>query len=39
MKKLIARAALAFALIAGTAAVLSVHPQLALADGCNGSSC
>jgi hypothetical protein len=37
MKKLIARVALAFALIAGIAAVLTVHPQHAVA--CDGAGC
>jgi hypothetical protein len=37
-KRLIARAALALLLIAGTAAALTVHPQPALAD-CTGTQC
>jgi hypothetical protein len=38
MKKLIALAALAFLLAAGTVAVLTVHPQPAMA-GCGGEGC
>ncbi len=38
MKKIVAPAVLAFALIAGTAAVLTLHPQLAIAD-CGTPSC
>lgn len=37
IKKLIALAVLAFALVAGTAVVLTVHPHQAVAD-CSGSS-
>ena len=39
MKKIVALAALAFALVAGTATVVIVHPQPAMADGGNCSSC
>lgn len=42
MKKIIALALLAFALVAGTAVVMTVQPQSALADGsggCSGSGC
>jgi hypothetical protein len=35
MKKILVLAALAFALVAGTAAVMTVYPQQAVA--CNGS--
>jgi hypothetical protein len=38
MKKIIVVVALAFALIAGTTTVMTVHPQQAHAD-CSGSSC
>jgi hypothetical protein len=38
MKKLIALAALAFLLAAGTVAVLTVHPQPAMAS-CSGQDC
>jgi hypothetical protein len=37
MKKIIALAVLAFALVAGTAAVMTVHPEQAVA--CNGPNC
>jgi hypothetical protein len=37
MKKLIILAAIAFALAAGTAAVVTVHPQQAVA--CQGNGC
>ncbi len=38
MKKLIVLVALAFALIAGTTTVMTVHPQQAHAD-CSSGSC
>ena len=38
MKKVLVFVALAFALLAGTTAVMTVHPQSAYAD-CQGSSC
>jgi len=34
MKNRIVLAALAFVLVAGPAAVMTVHPQSAIADGC-----
>ena len=37
MKKIVVLAALAFALVAGTVTVMTVHPQPAMAD-CGGSS-
>jgi hypothetical protein len=37
MKKILVLAALAFALAASTAAVVTVHPQQAVA--CNGNGC
>jgi hypothetical protein len=39
MKKLIVLVALAFTLIAGTTAVVTVYPQQAHADGCAGANC
>jgi hypothetical protein len=39
MKKILVFVAVAFAVVAGTAAVVTVHPQAAMADGCGGSSC
>jgi hypothetical protein len=39
MKKIIVLVALAFALVAGTTAVMTVHPQSAYADGCANSGC
>ena len=39
MKKLIALAALAFVVAAGTVTVMTVHPQPAMADGNNCSGC
>lgn len=38
MRKIIALVALAFALVVGTAVVMTVHPQHAVAD-CSGSNC
>jgi hypothetical protein len=38
MKKIIVLAVLAFALVAGTAVVLTVHPQHAIAD-CTNPAC
>jgi len=38
MKKIIAIAVLAFALAAGTVAVMTVHPHSAVAD-CGGNNC
>ena len=38
MKKIIVLVALAFALVAGTATVMTVHPQSAYAD-CSGTNC
>ena len=39
MKKILIIAALAFALVAGTATVMTVHPQHAVATPCGGSAC
>jgi hypothetical protein len=40
VRKFIALAVLAVALVAGTAAVMTIHPHQAMADaGCGGSSC
>jgi hypothetical protein len=40
MKKILVFVAVAFAVVAGTAAVVTVHPQAAMADrGCGGSVC
>jgi hypothetical protein len=39
MKKIITLAVLAFALVAGTAAVMTVHPQSAIAGPCQGGNC
>ena len=39
MKKILVLAALAFALVGGTAAVMTVHPQHAVATPCGGSAC
>jgi hypothetical protein len=39
MKKIIALAVLVFALVAGTAVVMTVHPQHAVAYGCGSSNC
>jgi hypothetical protein len=39
MKKFILLAALSFALVAGTAVVMTVHPQTAYADCGGGSGC
>ena len=39
MKKILVLAALAFALVGGTAAVMTVHPQHAIATPCGSQNC
>jgi hypothetical protein len=39
MKKILLIAAIAFVVIGGTATVMTVDSQTALADGCSGSGC